>query len=97
MSSSRLTTLSAALLLLICAVALTEGLRMGNNPKKCCFDFAKTRFPLKRLVSYKATSPLCSNQAVIFRTYAGMQVCARSSDPWVKEYIQYFDKKNGKQ
>ncbi|KAJ8343888.1 hypothetical protein SKAU_G00312170 [Synaphobranchus kaupii] len=87
-----------AVLLLVCAATLTEGLRMANKPRKCCFDFAKRQFPLKRLQSYKLTSQLCSNQAVMFKTYAGKLVCARASEPWVKEYIQHFDKKNaGKQ
>ncbi|KAG5839790.1 hypothetical protein ANANG_G00208720 [Anguilla anguilla] len=93
MSASRLTMLSAAVLLLVCAVTLTEGLRMASKPRKCCFDFAVRQFPLKRLESYKLTSQLCSNPAVMFKTYAGKLVCARPSEPWVQQYIQYFDKK----
>ncbi|KAJ8417473.1 hypothetical protein AAFF_G00287000 [Aldrovandia affinis] len=97
MSVSRLTLLSATLLLLIGAATLTEGLRMASVPRNCCFEFSDRRFPLKRLESYKRTSQLCSNHAVIFRTYAGKKVCARPSDPWVQEYIQRFDKNTGKQ
>ncbi|KAJ8252171.1 hypothetical protein COCON_G00214830 [Conger conger] len=94
MSASRLTLLSAAVLLLVCATTLTEGLRMASKPRKCCFDFAERQFPLKRLQSYKITSQLCSNQAVMFKTHAGKMVCARPSQDWVKDYMQYFDKKN---
>ncbi|KAJ8248830.1 hypothetical protein GJAV_G00228200 [Gymnothorax javanicus] len=98
MTASRLTLLSAAVLLLVCAATLTEGLRMESKPRKCCFDFAGRQFPLKRLQSYKLTSQLCSNQAVMFKTHTGKLVCARLSDPWVQEYMRYFDQKNaGKQ
>ncbi|KAG7473209.1 hypothetical protein MATL_G00093230 [Megalops atlanticus] len=92
MASSRLMLLAACVVLL-CAVTLTEGLRMASGPKKCCFQFEDRPLPLKRVVSYKMTSPQCTKRAVLFKTVAGRQVCARPTDSWVQSHMTYLDEK----
>ncbi|XP_036391668.1 chemokine (C-C motif) ligand 35, duplicate 1 [Megalops cyprinoides] len=92
MSSSRLTLL-AACAVLVCAVALTEGLRMASGPKKCCFQFEERPLPLKRVVGYKMTNPQCTKRAILFKTVTGRQVCARPTDSWVQSHMTYLDEK----
>uniref|UniRef100_A0A4W5MTT5 Chemokine interleukin-8-like domain-containing protein n=1 Tax=Hucho hucho TaxID=62062 RepID=A0A4W5MTT5_9TELE len=102
MFTPRLAMLSA-LVLVLSAITFTEGLRMASGPKKCCFTFADRQIPRGRVVGYTKTSQQCSNPAILvaavmFKTQAGRQVCARSSDRWVKDYINFLDsKKSGEQ
>uniref|UniRef100_A0A8C7RX76 C-C motif chemokine n=1 Tax=Oncorhynchus mykiss TaxID=8022 RepID=A0A8C7RX76_ONCMY len=97
MFTPRLAMLSV-LVLVLSAITFTEGLRMASGPKKCCFTFADRQIPRGRVVGYTKTSQQCSNPAILFKTRAGRQVCARSSDRWVKDYINFLDsKKSGEQ
>ncbi|XP_070763895.1 C-C motif chemokine 4-like [Enoplosus armatus] len=76
--------------LMLAAIALTEGLR-GPGPKKCCFGFNEKPLPKGRVVGYIRTSQRCVNPAVLLTTVAGRQLCARPSAPWVKELIRNLD------
>ncbi|KAL0968255.1 hypothetical protein UPYG_G00264360 [Umbra pygmaea] len=88
----------AVLVLVLSALTISEGLRMASGPKKCCFEFVDRQISRKRVVSYTMTSQQCSNPAVLFKTLKGGQVCARPSEKWVKDYIQFLDSKTaGKQ
>ncbi|KAL4623490.1 C-C motif chemokine 5-like [Arapaima gigas] len=70
---------------------VTEGLRMTNGPKKCCFSFVKKSLSKSQVVSYKQTSQQCSKQGVIFLTRRGFQVCADPAAAWVKTNIEFLD------
>ncbi|XP_018594851.1 C-C motif chemokine 5-like [Scleropages formosus] len=83
-----------AAVLVLSTIVLTEGLRMTSGPKKCCFNFVGKQLPRAQMVSYKMTSKQCSNAGVIFITRRGGQVCANPANPWVQEYIKYFDNMN---
>nr|ACO08606.1 Small inducible cytokine A4 precursor [Oncorhynchus mykiss] len=97
MFTPRLAMLSV-LVLVLSAITFSEGLRMSSGPEKCCFTFAERQIPRGRVVGYTKTSQQCSNQAVMFKTQKGRQVCARPSDRWVKDYINILDGKDfGKQ
>uniref|UniRef100_A0AAT9KIM9 C-C motif chemokine n=1 Tax=Amphiprion clarkii TaxID=80970 RepID=A0AAT9KIM9_AMPCL len=91
MSAARF-SLSMVVLLLV-AVALTEGLR-GAGPKKCCFRFNEKPIPKDRVVGYVKTSQRCSQSAVLLNTVANRQLCVRPAADWVKELIRYLDAKS---
>nr|QZC92293.1 chemokine (C-C motif) ligand 35 [Sebastes schlegelii] len=78
--------------LMLAVIALTEGLR-GVGPKRCCFRFNENEVPKERVVGYIKTSQRCSNPAVLLKTVAGRQLCARPSDAWVGKLISYLDAK----
>ncbi|NP_001108528.1 chemokine (C-C motif) ligand 35, duplicate 1 precursor [Danio rerio] len=90
MSTSRFVFLSAVMVLL-CAVSLSQGMRIG--PKRCCFQYAERQVPFKQVMEYSMTSQQCPKEAVLFKTARGRYVCARPSDPWVQEYMQAIDSK----
>ncbi|XP_044050212.1 monocyte chemotactic protein 1B-like [Siniperca chuatsi] len=80
-------------LLMLAVITLSEGLR-GPGPKRCCFGFNEKPIPKGRVLGYIKTSQRCSNPAVLLKTVAGRQLCARPSDAWVKELISYLDGKS---
>ncbi|XP_063051994.1 C-C motif chemokine 4-like [Engraulis encrasicolus] len=89
--------LMTSLAMLLCAVMVTEGLRMASGPKMCCFKFENRPLPAKRVIGYSLTSPLCSNPAVVLET-ARRQVCAQPSEGWVQQIMKSVDsKKPGQQ
>ncbi|TRY93634.1 hypothetical protein DNTS_029705 [Danionella cerebrum] len=89
MSASRLAVFSGVLLLLLCTVSFSQGLRVG--PSRCCFTFTKVPIPFKRVTGYSFTSQQCPKQAVVFETVKRRSVCANPTDSWVKEYRQTID------
>ncbi|KAG5273660.1 hypothetical protein AALO_G00154030 [Alosa alosa] len=91
MAVSRLLLLTT--LVLLGAIMITEGLRMANGPKMCCFKFETRPLPQKRVISYSHTSMQCSKPAVILQT-ARRQVCAQPSETWVQQIISGLDAKN---
>ncbi|MBN3298223.1 CCL14 protein, partial [Amia calva] len=84
------------LLVLLGMLALGEGLRMANGPRRCCYKFAERQLPRGRIVSYSKTSLQCTNPGVLFKMQAGQEVCARASDRWVLDYVKFFDSKSQK-
>ncbi|XP_070827536.1 monocyte chemotactic protein 1B-like [Chaetodon trifascialis] len=78
--------------LMLAVITLTEGLR-GTGPRRCCSRFNEKPPSKDRVVSYVRTSQRCPTPAVIFKTVANRQLCARPSDPRVKELISYLDAK----
>ncbi|KAM9470466.1 monocyte chemotactic protein 1B-like [Clarias gariepinus] len=96
MSSYRMIILSAVVVLLS-AVTLTEGMRYKASPNVCCFSFQSRPLKPSMVTSYSLTSPQCSKQAVLFKTRKGKEVCAKPTDPWVKELIKLVDNKSGSQ
>ncbi|XP_026094591.1 C-C motif chemokine 2-like [Carassius auratus] len=91
MTASRFIVFSAVVVLL-CAVSLSEGLRIG--PQRCCFSFSDRPMPVKRVAEYSMTSQQCPNEAVLFKTVKGHYVCARPTDSWVKGHIKIIDSRN---
>ncbi|XP_017289704.1 C-C motif chemokine 4 [Kryptolebias marmoratus] len=83
----------SVVVLMLAAIALTEGLR-GVGPKKCCFRFNDKQISKEKVVGYMKTSQRCSNPAILMTTKAGRQLCVRPSEPWVKELITYLNNKN---
>ncbi|CAM4734290.1 hypothetical protein PO909_021724 [Leuciscus waleckii] len=90
MSTSRFVIFSAVAVLL-CAVSLSEGMRV--SPQRCCFSFTDRPLPTKAVVDYTMTSQQCPKEAVLFKTVKGRQVCAKPSDPWVQKQIETIDRK----
>ncbi|XP_077374167.1 monocyte chemotactic protein 1B-like [Festucalex cinctus] len=84
-------TLSALVMLLV-AVTLSEGLR-GSGPKGCCYSFNNKPIPSQRVVSYVKTPQQCPIPAVRLKTVLGRHMCARSSASWVKILINDVDAK----
>ncbi|XP_042609602.1 monocyte chemotactic protein 1B-like [Cyprinus carpio] len=91
MTASRFVILSAVVVLL-CAVSLSEGMRIG--PQRCCFTFSTRPVPIRKVVEYSRTSQQCPKEAVLFKTVKGHYVCANPTDPWVKENIKIIDSRN---
>ncbi|XP_043084688.1 chemokine (C-C motif) ligand 35, duplicate 1 [Puntigrus tetrazona] len=91
MSASRVVIFSAVVVLL-CAVSLSEGLRIG--PQRCCFSFSTRPVPIKKVVGYSMTSQQCPNEAVMFKTVKGLFVCAKPTDSWVQENMKILDSRN---
>ncbi|KTF88099.1 hypothetical protein cypCar_00047710 [Cyprinus carpio] len=91
MTASRFVIFSAVVVLL-CAVSLSEGLRIG--PQRCCFTFSTRPVPIKKVVEYSRTSQQCPKEAVLFKTVKGHYVCANPTDSWVKENIKIIDSRN---
>ncbi|XP_076589657.1 monocyte chemotactic protein 1B-like [Chaetodon auriga] len=79
--------------LMLGVIALTEGLR-GTGPRRCCSRFNEKPLSKDRVVGYVRTSQRCTNPAVLLKTVANRLLCARPSDPWVKELISYLDAKS---
>ncbi|XP_062855761.1 monocyte chemotactic protein 1B-like [Trichomycterus rosablanca] len=97
MSSCRLIVLSAVVLLL-CTAAITEGMRYSSVRTSCCYTFAQKPLKSTNVQSYSLSSPQCINQAVMFKTMKGKQVCARPTEQWVKKLMKLLDnKKSGSQ
>ncbi|XP_058500424.1 monocyte chemotactic protein 1B-like [Solea solea] len=78
--------------LMLAAITFSEGVR-GIGRGKCCFRFNDTPLPKEKVVSYIRTNQRCSNSAVLFKTVAGRQLCAKPSNTWVQELINYLDTK----
>ncbi|KAL1247352.1 hypothetical protein QQF64_022728 [Cirrhinus molitorella] len=91
MTASRFVIFSAVVVL-VCAVSLSEGLRIG--PQRCCFSYQARAVPIGRVVSYSMTSQQCPKEAVLFKTVKGNYVCANPTDSWVKQHIKILDIKN---
>ncbi|KAK9952147.1 hypothetical protein ABG768_018003 [Culter alburnus] len=90
MTASRFTIISAVAVLL-CAVSLSEGMRV--SPQRCCFSFTDRPLPIKLVADYSMTSQQCPKEAVLFKTVKGRQVCANPADSWVQKHIQTIDSK----
>ncbi|XP_018559151.1 monocyte chemotactic protein 1B [Lates calcarifer] len=82
----------SVVVLVLAVITVTEGMR-GTGPRKCCFRFNDSPVPKERVTGYVRTSQRCSNPAVLLKTVAGRQLCARPSDAWVKEIMTYLDNK----
>ncbi|XP_051740306.1 chemokine (C-C motif) ligand 35, duplicate 1 [Ctenopharyngodon idella] len=94
MTASRFVIFSAVVVLL-CAVSLSEGMRIG--PQRCCFSYTDRPLPVKLVADYSMTSQQCTKEAVLFKTVKGRQVCANPADPWVQKLIQKINKPVGGQ
>ncbi|XP_051979342.1 C-C motif chemokine 3-like [Xyrauchen texanus] len=90
MTASRYIIFSAVVVLLA-SITLSEGFRIG--PKRCCFSFTDRPLPIKLIVEYSMTSQQCPNEAVLFKTVKGRQMCARPTDSWVQGHIKTLDSK----
>ncbi|CAJ1057061.1 chemokine (C-C motif) ligand 35%2C duplicate 1 [Xyrichtys novacula] len=89
MSAPRLAL--SVLVLLVAAIALSEGTR-GGGPRRCCFDFIETPVARARVVGYMKTSQRCSNPAILLNRVKGHPLCVRPSAPWVQKLISKLDK-----
>ncbi|XP_071345416.1 monocyte chemotactic protein 1B-like [Trachinotus anak] len=92
MAAPRLTL--SVFVLMLAFITLSEGLR-GTGPKKCCFRFHESPVQKERVLSYIKTSQRCPQPAVLLKTVAGRQLCAKPSASWVKDLISYLDAKPG--
>ncbi|KAF4094967.1 hypothetical protein G5714_024045 [Onychostoma macrolepis] len=84
--------ITIAVVVLLCAVSLSEGLRIG--PQRCCFSFSSRPVQAKRMVEYSMTSQQCPKEAVLFKTVKGHYVCAKPTDSWVQENIKIINSRN---
>ncbi|XP_019934353.2 C-C motif chemokine 4-like [Paralichthys olivaceus] len=82
----------SVLVLMLAAITVSEGVR-GSGPKKCCVRFIK-KLPEDKVVGYMRTSQRCSQPAIVLKTEAGHQLCARPSAAWVKETIKNLNAKS---
>ncbi|KAF5891297.1 monocyte chemotactic protein 1B-like, partial [Clarias magur] len=64
MSAYRMIILSAVVVLLS-AVTLTEGMRYKASPNVCCFSFQSRPLKSTLVASYSPTSSQCSKQAIL--------------------------------
>ncbi|XP_059849409.1 eotaxin-like [Hypanus sabinus] len=60
---------------------------------ECCERFRTTPIPRKRLKSY-TEALLCPTPAVIFTNKRNMKICTRAKEEWVKESVEYLDRKH---
>ncbi|XP_005393959.1 PREDICTED: C-C motif chemokine 4-like [Chinchilla lanigera] len=63
----------------------------SDPPTACCFSFTQRKLPRNFVVDYYETSSLCPQQAVVFQTKKGRQVCANPSEAWVQEHVEYLE------
>ncbi|XP_077066014.1 chemokine (C-C motif) ligand 35, duplicate 1 [Siphateles boraxobius] len=89
MTTSRFVIFSAVAVLL-CAVSLSEGMRV--SPQRCCFSFTDRPLPIKLVVDYSMTSQQCPKEAVLFKTVKGRQVCGKPTDSWVQKHMETIDR-----
>ncbi|XP_012665197.1 C-C motif chemokine 8 [Otolemur garnettii] len=90
---------SAALLglLLVAAIFTPQGLAQpdpASIPIACCFSVVKRKISIQRLKSYRITSIDCSQEAVIFKTKLGREVCADPMEKWVQDSMKCLDQKS---
>ncbi|XP_067292461.1 chemokine (C-C motif) ligand 35, duplicate 1 [Pseudorasbora parva] len=90
MTASRFVIFSAVAVLL-CAVSLSEGMRI--SPQKCCFSYTDRPLPFRLVADYSMTSQQCNKEAVLFKTVKGRQVCANPTDSWVQSHMKTIDNK----
>ncbi|KAL4649187.1 C-C motif chemokine 3-like [Arapaima gigas] len=62
-----------------------------NGPEKCCFEFFKTRIPVKAVTHYEKTDERCPVDGVIFRTVKDRERCVDPSQLWVQHIIKKLD------
>ncbi|XP_069338402.1 C-C motif chemokine 18 [Eulemur rufifrons] len=80
--------LVAALLVLLCTVALCSCAQDSASAATCCFSFTSRQIPRKSVVAYQKTNDNCPTPGIIFVTKRGRQICANPSNAWVQDYIR---------
>ncbi|PNJ06245.1 C-C motif chemokine 18 [Pongo pygmaeus] len=79
--------LAAALVVLLCTMALCSCAQVGTNKEFCCLVYTSWQIPQKFIVDYSETSPQCPKPGVILLTKRGRQICADPNKKWVQKYI----------
>ncbi|XP_010198982.1 C-C motif chemokine 4 homolog [Colius striatus] len=82
-----------ALTLLIAAVcSQSSAAPLGSDPPtSCCFTYTSRQLPRSFVVEYYETSSQCSQQAVVFVTRRGREVCANPEQDWVQKYMSELE------
>ncbi|MED6251506.1 hypothetical protein ATANTOWER_031773 [Ataeniobius toweri] len=86
--------LATCLLLLSSLVLQTYAYTFG--PEECCFKFIPRPLPTKRVVSFRRTESLCPMEGVLFTMKNGSELCADTSQQWVKDIIKDKERNQNK-
>ncbi|NXS84913.1 CCL4 protein, partial [Erpornis zantholeuca] len=78
----------AALAILIAAFCYqTSAAPLGSDPPTaCCFSYTAKPLPRDFVRDYYETNSRCSQEAVVFITKKGREVCADPKEEWVQQY-----------
>ncbi|NXT67726.1 CCL4 protein, partial [Chaetops frenatus] len=78
-----------ALAILIAAFCYrTSAAPIGSDPPtSCCFSYISGYLPRRLVKGYYETSSLCSQNAIVFITRKGREVCANPKEDWVQKHM----------
>ncbi|XP_055982492.1 C-C motif chemokine 8-like [Sorex fumeus] len=85
-------------LLLIAAILSTQlPAQPVSIPVTCCFDMVQKKIPTKKLQNYTmVNNGHCPQEAVIFKTKLGKEICADPKKKWVQAVMKRLNQKSKK-
>ncbi|NWV80275.1 CCL4 protein, partial [Dasyornis broadbenti] len=80
-----------ALLLIAASFSQTFSGPVGPDLPVCCFTYTQHKLPWKLIQRHYITGTNCPQEAIVFVTKKGRQVCANPNDTWVRSYLRILE------